>query len=57
MHGWWVLAFAITAQLRALLDARLAGTWTRKDAYCLDKLGRQLAEIDKALRRSPKPAR
>ena len=44
-----VLAFALTAELLDLLNGRLAGRWTGKDAYRFDKLGRQLAEIDRAL--------
>ena len=37
-----VLAFALTAELLDLLNARLAGRWTRKEAYRFDKLGRSL---------------
>jgi hypothetical protein len=42
-----VLAFAYTAQLRDLLDARLAGSWPRESAYRFDRLARQLARIEK----------
>jgi uncharacterized protein (DUF433 family) len=50
-----VLAFAYAAELRDLLDARLAGNWRRESAYRFDRLAHQLTGIDKALKRSPQP--
>jgi hypothetical protein len=47
-----VLTFSLTAQLRGLLDARLACTWSPESAYRLDKLTHHLGKIDKASRRS-----
>jgi hypothetical protein len=49
-----VLAFAYASELRDLLTARLAGNWSRESAYLFDRRSHQLAELDRALRRSRK---
>jgi hypothetical protein len=52
-----VLAFAYASELHDLLTARLAGNWSRESAYRFDRRSRQLAELDRALKRGRKPPR